>query len=722
MNIPLLHGESSEEINLIQKIVENKMAKGPLDIESTNDSPESNTTTSPIPLNDTNDNVPADFNSDTKLPQSLSLLFLLNGGTEALPSLALSALINDRIAIPAEYLGAYYAIAFLPYSLKPLFAVMTQWLTSARRRQDHGGLWKNVQFGQENLLVVLLVCSSLLILFTGFLEANQIVICFMVAFAKGLFISWAEFLVGLCLIKTARLASKRSSLQENESNESNTRADELDQKKGSNEEILLSLYQSQAATFRNLGSLGSHTVAFVWILVTQDWSDDADNALDDFIVTSVFVVTAIFPAIAAIIAFRHKVGAVTMANNTYQELNRISSSIEHWGDSRDFDGMSRFDSQNQFSIDDQDFASQESNSLGDEAMQHGPTTIWEGKYYDIACMFLFQVVLVMIGLRTPITSLIGDGAWYALVGTMVLSMVLILSRSFFTCKWTDSSSISHNQIIAPSNSDGELQSNELFDDNPLTTSSEMAAKTHLFRIKRVAIYLILRHAVPGTGPILYSYVYELFRSNPLYLQIMSTLGSVMAVLSTKYFEKKLASKFSSVFGIVFMIAILTTLASLWSLLYIPFFQNVQTTTTEDEVVSVTANWSVWLMILFSVYQLLGNFVGELSFMPSIILATNTLAHAPKSENEDKESNNSLDKQTGCKTSDYSLEFDDGIQYGLLISCIDFGDQLSDWFSIPIVEILGMKRENGWEHIDWYIGICSLLGILSLVSLKVIYKK
>ena len=68
----------------------------------------------------------------------------------------------------------------------------------------------------------------------------------------------------------------------------------------------------------------------------------------------------------------------------------------------------------------------------------------------------------------------------------------------------------------------------------------------------------------------------------------------------------------------------------------------------------------------------------------------------------------------------SMQFDDGIQYGLLVSCIDFGDQVGDWLSIPIVKFLGMKRENGWENINLYIGICSTLGILSLLSLKIIH--
>ena len=56
----------------------------------------------------------------------------------------------------------------------------------------------------------MVVPAEFKILWTGFLKPNQIVICFLVAFFKGLFISWAEFLVGLALIQTARQDAKNA--------------------------------------------------------------------------------------------------------------------------------------------------------------------------------------------------------------------------------------------------------------------------------------------------------------------------------------------------------------------------------------------------------------------------------------------------------------------------------------------------------------------------------
>lgn len=68
-----------------------------------------------------------------RLPHPLPVLFFLNGATLSLPSLAMSSLMNDRIAIPLEYLPAYGAIAFLPYNLKPLYAVAISMVDLSKR-------------------------------------------------------------------------------------------------------------------------------------------------------------------------------------------------------------------------------------------------------------------------------------------------------------------------------------------------------------------------------------------------------------------------------------------------------------------------------------------------------------------------------------------------------------------------------------------------------------
>ena len=63
--------------------------------------------------------------SNTLLPKPLLFLYALNGATLSLPSLALTAIVNDRAAIPVELLSAYGAVAFLPFSLKPLYGYLS---------------------------------------------------------------------------------------------------------------------------------------------------------------------------------------------------------------------------------------------------------------------------------------------------------------------------------------------------------------------------------------------------------------------------------------------------------------------------------------------------------------------------------------------------------------------------------------------------------------------
>ena len=85
------------------------------------------------------------------------------------------------------------------------------------------------------------------------------------------------------------------------------------------------------------------------------------------------------------------------------------------------------------------------------------------------------------------------------------------------------------------------------------------AKTQLFRIKRVAIYLILRHSFQGSGPILYSYIYELFHSNkPSLIFNSSCLHWIFQwQLFPQVFEKRLPSRFLGVFGIYFIMTLLS---------------------------------------------------------------------------------------------------------------------------------------------------------------------
>lgn len=59
------------------------------------------------------------------------------------------------------------------------------------------------------------------------------------------------------------------------------------------------------------------------------------------------------------------------------------------------------------------------------------------------------------------------------------------------------------------------------------------------------------------------------------------------------------------------------------------------------------------------------------------------------------------------------ELNHEIQYGLLISCINFGDQIGDWIAVPITSALGISRENQWHNLDMFQVICTVYSLVSL---------
>eukprot|EP00537_Pseudo-nitzschia_pungens_P005043 CAMPEP_0172365110 /NCGR_PEP_ID=MMETSP1060-20121228/8095_1 /TAXON_ID=37318 /ORGANISM="Pseudo-nitzschia pungens, Strain cf. cingulata" /LENGTH=178 /DNA_ID=CAMNT_0013088295 /DNA_START=63 /DNA_END=596 /DNA_ORIENTATION=- len=65
---------------------------------------------------------------DASLPLLLQLLFGLNGLSLSLLTLPIMYILNTRVKVPLPYLPAYSAIAFLPYSLKPMYAYLCGWL------------------------------------------------------------------------------------------------------------------------------------------------------------------------------------------------------------------------------------------------------------------------------------------------------------------------------------------------------------------------------------------------------------------------------------------------------------------------------------------------------------------------------------------------------------------------------------------------------------------
>jgi len=701
------------------------------------------------------------------LPLPLKMLYALNGATEGLPTLALTSLINDRISIPPSYLPAYYAIAFLPYSLKPLYAMLSNIIT------------RTTLIKREGLMVVLLLASAVMIQMTVFLQSDQIWGCFVLAFAKGVFVSWAEFLVGVSLIATARTVVslghfgagagmdhiRQNSLLLTESeaeigvdpDDSKTEADaetSLDKSLiKQKQEQLLSCYQSQAMTSRNIGSLLAHSITFGILLVRQiraarDIENaDAGSQMTDGVVNGMLLITSIMPIIASCVAFRYNVGRINGG-----DASRSDSSIRYSAPS----------CQRQAHSHNGNATTPRSKNQKDTSSASHLTSFHTTTKYDIISLLLFQALLMMIGLRSVIVAAMNENkaGWNVIFALMVVLLTASISYSHSNnhqvykstgLGYAVTSMTTDTSYEEPSTTPhANANNNNMKSSIDASSSLSFGFIQHLMYTKRVAAYLILRHAVPTPAGVLGSFTYTVFRTKPLFLQSISLMGSITAVLSSWTYGKKVAKTFSSLSGIKTVIIVSTVVCSFWSLLQVPFIhafrERLVTTGGNGDVNSDNASVDMFngdgmklLIVLHTLLGLAGSFLGGFSFLPSVVLATNCIAYQSPydihTNPEDCElescSNEGLNEEHfdehHCQGahSDHDCEkknswiLDDGIQYGLLIACIDFGDQLSDFASIPIIEALNIRRDNDWKNLEWLIVICSFLGLLSLVFLRLL---
>lgn len=611
------------------------------------------TCTSSVDDNENNNEQQPAFHHDDNfinLDMHIKTLFLLNGLVQVIPNLALMALINDRIKLPAEYIPAYYAINFLPYSLKPLYGIITYWITELsckkcqyQHQQHHqhhqSGLnthineqeeewidndrsahsssisWRNMVIIQRHhLLIFLQLCASLSFILTATLQQNQIIQCFIMGFIRSFTISWAEFLLGLALIASVKSKTLIDYVVENHNHTNAT----MVKWKRNHEEKLLSMHQSQAATSRNVGSLIGQIIMFSVILIHKYYvhKDDGDDILNSFFIMCMILATAVIPLIAAFIAYKGRVG-------TSFESNRIRNTSSIWR--RSNQGRNSYD---------------------------------------------------MISSEDPSIP---------------------------------------------------------------NTSNSQCPNHPIFRIKRISLYLILRHAMPSTSGIVGSFEYTVFRSNPLYLQCMALIASLCAVLASSFYGRYISKRFANIKDIASIIVVTTILSSVWSLLFLPFYHEFRgeegIDNMDDDINdSIIYQGSLTLFITFTLFQVVQSFLEEISFLPSVVIATNAVMNTdvtnltimrtggilPQSLSNEETHDASVDYRMEQANIYQSWYLNDGILYGFMISCIDLGDQIGDWISGPIVKALHIQRENNWDNLNIFIIISSVAAILSLVFLRLLW--
>ena len=124
------------------------------------------------------------------------------------------------------------------------------------------------------------------------------------------------------------------------------------------------------------------------------------------------------------------------------------------------------------------------------------------------------------------------------------------------------------------------------------------------------------------------------------------------------------------------------------------------------------------------------FTSEWKFLPDLVLATvsvDAMADAPSG------TCNSSDRPTDDDSPPCSPPTDEhgtqeqttasvGLQYGTLVSCIDFGGQLGALLGGPLVALFGTSRDNDWSHLGLLQVINSTMMLLSIAFLFILVRR
>ena len=591
------------------------------------------------------------------LPRSLLIMFGLNGSTLTLPSLAMMYFINDRVQIPVALLSAYGALSFLPWSFKPLYATFDNMWRNCRSTSDGTNLRERYE-----LLTAMLVLSSALIMAIALVPPNGVWLCFLVAFLQNIATAFAEFLLGLTLLDQIILfdgqqnATNESKFDINCSQEPNditsitlpqhfpssqaTVKTETDTNmalpasvaEDSLKEALGGIYQGQAATARNIGSLIA-SVFLLGVLLLRGYAQQITYRFSVLLI----LLTSSLPLTGALITMRCKIGTRTMNPDYCTEEERF---------------LPAGTPPNVQFIDNREQPQVLSLSMSEKA--------------SIA---ILQSLVIWIGLKGVVSSY---SLWLAFFLILVTLLIVFATISSWPKREQNSTPI----------------------------------------LKRnVALYLVLVQTMPSASYQWFGYSYYLFGSEPILLQILSLVGNAASTSGSNVYAQLIATRVSSRRGLIRIIAMTTVLSTVASLFYLIV------TITNKNTVNVT-NVSMRNFFLVLPISAIASFFAEIRFLPSVALATSSVEfqkvaevarRAIPTDHEEPSANNICHK--GHKISSGIS----GLQYGSYISCIDFGDQLGTWVTVPIVSALGITRDD-WSKMTELVLLCSICGMFSLTFL------
>jgi hypothetical protein len=593
-----------------------------------------------------------------RLSAPLLTLFAVNGITLALPTTALLYIVNTRVEMPLSILPTYAAISFLPFSLKPLYSYLS---TAVGRRRD----W---------LIAMLLVLGASSTTITALIPPGNVVFCFSLAFVRSFLSAWPEFLLGVTLLEAAAsTAAPGTSFAE-----------------------AAALFQSQAATARNLGSLLASVIVVLWMLLggryLEDWqksqllsSQPQPAVLDDRLVTQLLVATSLFHLLGAFVAIWHQVGrqqgcaarstnvrgtvAMTLDEDVMQQHSAFLPRVPSYGSCPSIDqetlSISEDESaypQNAMAREDHLVASVEVDSSASRR-QSARVAVSCGDG-NTRLVVLLQASILLFALRTPFIQATSRAFWDATttvaVTALTLSVFLVASseRRFLCKSWQ--------------------------------------------RSHRVGLFLILRHAVPNVSFLMSAYMYTVFATTaPDFLAFLSIWDMLTTSLASWSYGKLFVRYSSQATGeMLWLITGTTSVASVsfWAA-NISLLKILAGHGHHDSVIGGDNSILAWPVVLGTLaVKSLVSVTNEWKFLPDLVVATTAAV------DDDDVSRSS----SPIGANDAAV----GMRYGSMVACIDFGGQLGALLVGPMVTAFGTSRDNNWAHMDELIQLSAVAMSLS----------
>lgn len=628
---------------------------------------------------------------------------------------------NTRVGIPAVYLPAYGAISFLPYSLRPIFAWVSSLLLSDKNRT------KENSNRHDKLLFPVLLLASLTFIGTTFIPSSEgIILCFFWGFVRGIAGAWNDFLLGMVVIELSE-REVTLSISPCDDNEGNANYDHA-----------VSINTAQSSTARNIGSFVASIATFLFFSKNKHLGNTVANTL--------LLGTAAIFLVASLVSLKYQLSI----GNSFPSNNLLNSSTttHHYDtiDNNDEGGV--VENTSIPATDDMDHASssfqqqpsppgpdQPEPTTNDDGLE--PTTIHQQQIMEVSSLVAFQTLLAVSALQKPIIAISNQNLWLSLVVTLATILIFI---SFLGCRYQ------HQQTSISSDKE----------DN-----DGLRSRRHRIPHRQLNLYFLLRYSMPIASYLIYSYYYTVFESEPMFLQFLSILRTAIGSVATYFYEKFLSPHCHSGWPMMKLIASLDILMGLVALLDVWVIRAIKKTEVfGDDNATGVFSIGTSLRCLVAVVAMLKYFVAELDYMPAKILsATNVdsdyekrldsgddgkIRRTPEVDNniecsisQVEEENASLSGQNissmsidmcGEEEDDTSNQYpmagptsvySAGMQYATFLSCIDFGAQIGDWITVPIVAALGITRENHWEGLDKFVIVCSLCRMGRVVFLWLI---